>query len=392
MEAHSIYIHIPFCEKRCSYCDFNTYAGINHLIPVYVKGLVAEIDHYGQYFDGSVPVKTIFFGGGTPSLLTSDQLTQIINTVDHFFDTSTVTEISLEANPGTVNLEYLKQLKRCGFSRISFGVQSIHQRDLNLMGRIHSHIDSIQAVEWARAAGFDNLNIDLIYGLPNQSVKEWLLSVEEMLRFQPEHISMYALGVEEGTPLYDWIENKQVNAPDDDLSVLMYEQATALLNLNQYEIYEISNFARNDPVMDFRCVHNLQYWRNLPYIGIGAGAHGFIENTRTENIKTVGEYINAFKNKIQGKESKISPAIDRLTIIDSFTEMQETMMVGLRLIHEGVSIQKFVERFGSSPISVFSKEFDELLSKKLISIGDDQVIRINPEKIMLSNQIFRYFV
>lgn len=392
MDALSIYIHIPFCEKRCSYCDFNTYAGINHLIPAYVKGLNTEIELYGKYFGLCYPVKTIFFGGGTPSLLTEKQFSQILETVNKYFDLSSLSEVSLEANPGTVNLEYLRQLKQCGFSRISFGVQSIHQPELSLMGRIHTHEDSLRAIEWARLAGFDNLNIDLIYGLPNQSMNAWQKSVEEMLRLTPEHISMYALGVEEGTPLYEWIETKQVVAPDEDLSVLMYEQATELLRENSFEIYEISNFARKDPLLDYRCLHNLQYWRNLPYIGIGAGAHGFIENIRTENKKTVAEYINSFSISDLKQEPRFSPAIEKRTYIEIFTEMQETMMVGLRLVHEGVSIARFTERFGTSPLSVFRNEFDELLKLKLVSIGDDQIIRINPEKIMVSNQIFRYFV
>jgi len=392
MEAHSFYIHVPFCEKRCSYCDFNTYAGINYLIPNYVDAIIKEIEYYRDFFGYGIPIKTIFFGGGTPSLIEKKYFTKIMDTIHKNFGTTDTMEISLEANPGTVNLEYLKDLRKIGFNRISFGVQTNHQKHLELMGRIHNFQDSKSAVDWAKQASFENINIDLIYGLPDQTLVEWEQTLDAIEKLKTQHISLYALGVEENTPLWFWINDGKVNAPDDDLAASMYEFANEFLRSKNFYAYEISNFALIDSDQDFRCQHNLQYWRNQPYIGIGAGAHGFIQNFRIENICNVPAYINSLLPGIHKPGNFISPGIDKYTQIDAFTEMQETMMVGLRLLKEGISVSKFKERFQKSPLQVFEKEFNELIANHLITIDENQVITIPPEKVMLSNQIFRYFV
>lgn len=390
-EPASIYIHIPFCEKRCSYCDFNTYAGINHLIPKYVDAILNEIKIYGEVLGEHSPIKTIFFGGGTPSLLKNYQFEGILNLLFKTFNCSEIQEISLEANPGTVDLNYLNDLRNIGFDRISFGVQSDKVKYLELMGRIHDHEGSVQAINFARKAGFENINIDLIYGLPDQTLKEWEQTLNAIFSMWPQHLSLYALGVEENTPLWTWIADGKVNSPDDDLAVSMYELAVEMLGSHGFYRYEISNFAKLDGDKDYRCVHNLQYWRNEPYIGIGAGAHGFINKYRTENVKTIPQYIKSLQQNHIGS-NQFSPAIENMIAIDEFTEMQETMMVGLRLVDEGVSIPQFVKRFNKSPMDVFASEIEYLLENDLLKISRDKVITIPKNKIMVSNIVFQKFV
>jgi oxygen-independent coproporphyrinogen-3 oxidase len=392
LQAHSIYIHIPFCEKRCSYCDFNTYAGINYLIPAYVDAIIREIGCYGDFLGHGLPIGTVFFGGGTPSLLAEKYFARIFDSLQQQFDLSAVKEISLEANPGTVSRNYLANLREIGFNRISFGVQTSYQKYLNLMGRIHNYADAVQAVGWAKQAGFYNINADLIYGLPDQTLSEWLETLAAVSELGCQHYSLYALGVEENTPLWAWIKDGKVNAPDDDLAAGMYETAVNYLSMRNFIPYEISNFALMNEAQDFRCQHNLQYWRNQPYLGIGAGAHGYVRETRTENIRSVPAYIKSISSAENASGYYMSPAVEFKTDIDEFTAMQETMMVGLRLLQEGVSIPKFVERFQKSPLQVFEKEFDFLIKNQLVHINQEQVITIPPEKVMISNQIFQHFV
>ncbi len=392
MKEHSVYIHIPFCEKRCSYCDFNTYEGINHLISGYVDALSREIIFIGQFLNGSVPIHTIFFGGGTPSLLLPDQFKLILDCLSKTFDLSSITEISLEANPGTVDLDYLRELHHLGFSRISFGVQSVDTAELHLLRRIHSNQDSLNAIEWAKKAGFENINVDLIYGLPSQTKETWMNSVRQVLAWNIQHLSMYALGVEEGTPLANWIDKGLIANTDDDASVDMYDAAVVLLRNHGFIAYEISNFAKDTINQNYLCRHNLQYWHNLPYIGLGAGAHGFIEQKRTENIKGVPAYIKALSRLSDVESDNISPVIANIIEIDRFTEMQESMMLGLRLLQEGVSIPQFKERFDASPLDVFEKEISILTKKNLIEIKQNEFIRLVTSKAMVSNQVFRYFV
>jgi oxygen-independent coproporphyrinogen-3 oxidase len=388
MEAHSLYIHIPFCQKRCSYCDFNTFAGISHLIPAYVGALNNEIKLYGELLGNATPIKTIFFGGGTPSLLTAGQFETLFQTLNDQFAVQMDAEISIEANPGTIDLTYLKDIRNVGINRLSFGVQTLQQHHFALMGRIHNFSDAIEAVKFARMAGFDNLNIDLIYGLPNQTIEEWQNTLTQALRFESEHISLYALGVEEGTPLFDWVQRGLVNEPDDDLTANMYDLTQGVLSQIGYELYEISNFAKSDSDKDYRCQHNLQYWRNLPYLGLGAGAHGYFAGKRAENLGGVPAYITRMKKR---SGFKISPAIQEITSIDSLRAMQETMMIGLRLIKEGVNIPLFKTRFKQNPLEVFEAEITKLSRLGLITILPDRVV-LSKKGRLLGNMVFREFV
>jgi len=387
----SIYLHIPFCQKRCSYCDFNTFSGMNHLIPVYVEQLINEIKYYSNSSSEKQPINTIFFGGGTPSLLEISHYEEIFKALNQDFLILPQSEISLEANPGTVTFEYLESLVSIGFNRISFGLQTSNPYLLSLLGRIHNHQQSIQAIFLAKKAGFKNINLDLIYGLPGQTLDDWKKTLDDCISLDTQHFSLYALGIEEDTPLFEWVNKGMVENPDPDLAAEMYELADHILMENGFECYEISNYYKKDEKQDWRCQHNLQYWRNGNYLGLGAGAHGYIGNIRYENVGSIHEYIQRM-NQFSKKRTLESPVIKRSETVSDYVAMQEQMMVGLRLVSEGVSIKDFSERFSQSLLTVFKKELEYLLRNQLIDIQNNDKIRLTNKGRLLGNIVFRQFV
>jgi oxygen-independent coproporphyrinogen-3 oxidase len=393
----SLYLHIPFCKHRCCYCDFNTYAGIDHWIPEYVAALIREIELVAASREGRLAVHSIFFGGGTPSLIGLDQYAQIFAAVRGSFDLSADCEITLEANPGTVNQAYLAGLRAVGFNRISFGMQSASPEMLRMLERQHSLLDICDAVHWARQAGFQQINLDLIYGLPEQTLNQWKHTLAMALELHPEHLSCYSLTVEPGTPLFHWVERGLVSPPDNDLAADMYEWTEASLVQAGFAQYEISNWARADTGTDLRCRHNLQYWRNLPYLGFGAGAHGYADGMRTANENSVPKYIRSIQESGQaavGAAFPASPSNASRILIDHFVEMQETMMVGLRLVDEGVSRKRFMERFQEDMGAVFRKQIRFLVMRGLLewALPWGDALRLTPEGHLLGNRVFREFV
>jgi oxygen-independent coproporphyrinogen III oxidase len=390
MDNLSLYIHIPFCKHRCSYCDFNTYAGQESQIPAYVEALCREITVVAHASGARLPVHTIFFGGGTPSLLSPDQFDRILSTTAAVFDLQPNLEVTLEANPGTVSPHDLQSLRASGVNRISFGMQSADPGDLRLLDRQHQHGEVAQAVTWARAAGFDNLSLDLIYGLPQQTRSRWENTLGAALALHPDHLSLYALTIEPGTLLFRRSQQGLLAPLDDDMAAEMYELASDVLESHAYHQYEVSNWARcgEDGAVK-ACLHNLQYWRNRPYLGFGAGAHGFANGRRTANVNGIGAFV---KRCMEGQAGLFpaGPAVQEVISIDPVTEMQETMMVGLRLIEEGVSPAAFSERFGNSLDQVFGKEINQLIVSGLLE-GDDR-IRLTKRARLLGNQVFRQFV
>ncbi len=392
MEPLSLYIHIPFCRSRCGYCDFNTYAGMEHYIDAYVDALYKEIGRVAQSAPEVIPVHTIYFGGGTPSLIPAFQLAKILDLIYKNFHVTSNCETSLEANPGTVNLFYLKELNSMGFNRISLGMQSAIPEELRLLERRHNTCDVLSAVKWARQAGFTNINLDLIFGLPNQSMKAWQFSVDFALRINPEHLSLYALTIEPGTPLYHWVNRGLVDTPDADLAADMYEWAGDRLESAGYGQYEISNWAKQRKDGWLMCRHNLQYWRNQPYLGFGAGAHGYASNLRVANVNSILEYIDKCSLKKEGEFPR-SPATLTEEFIDTKNEIAETMMMGLRLTHEGVSAKKFENRFGKTLIEEYPKEINELIGWGLLEwVGENETLRIAKKGRILGNQVFIRFV
>ena len=264
----SLYLHIPFCKHRCAYCDFNTYTSLLDLREAYADGLVAEMAQVA----GEVrrPVHTIFFGGGTPSLMSPASLQRILDGVRTHFDLATSAEVTMEANPGTVDLKYLTAVSQAGINRLSFGVQSVISTELALLEREHDFATVVDAVAMARQVGLDNFNLDLIYGVPGQTLQSWEQSVRTVLDLDPTHLSLYCLTIEPGTPMQRWLTNGRIQPPDPDLAADQYELACELLAEHGYDHYEISNWAKPSQ----ECEHNLTYWRNGDYLGLGAGAHG----------------------------------------------------------------------------------------------------------------------
>jgi oxygen-independent coproporphyrinogen-3 oxidase len=399
MTANSLYIHIPFCNHRCGYCDFNTYAGLQRLIPAYTQAVCMEIDYISQTAMEKLAIQTIYFGGGTPSLVPENDLENILKAIENHFILLPSPEITIEANPGTVSSLYLSNIHRLGVNRISLGMQSADRNELTMLERQHSYDDVVRAVEWSRAAGIKNLNLDLIFGLPNQALKSWLTTLEAALSLQPEHLSLYALTIEHGTPMQHKVEKGILPEPDPDVAADMYDAATERLAEGGYIQYEISNWARvNNSDKLYSCKHNLQYWRNLPYLGVGAGAHGFINHFRTVNISTPGAYIRRMRDKLEQTNSRhpfpSTPATIELNHIDSDTEIGETMMMGLRLVLEGVSNQEFMKRFGTSLQKRFHVQIDRLISLGLLEWNGTQGerLRLTQKGHLLGNRVFREFI
>jgi oxygen-independent coproporphyrinogen-3 oxidase len=300
-------------------------------------------------------------------------------------------EISLEANPGTVSRESLAALVAMGFNRLSMGMQSAHPDDLRLLERQHSFFDVIQAVKWAREAGFANINVDLMFGLPFQSLARWKESLERALALEIEHLSLYSLTIEHGTPFQHWTERGLIPAADPDLAADMYDYAEERLEQAGFAHYEISNWASKLPDGgSYACRHNLQYWRSLPYLGFGAGAHGYAAGQRTANVLGIPAYIQRMREG-EPQPFPATPATVSLTPIDPQTEIEETMMVGLRLLEEGVSASTFEERFQRSLTDVYPTEIRRLTGLGLLEWAGDR-LRLTPKGHLLGNQVFVEFI
>jgi len=393
MQSHGIYIHIPFCVRRCRYCDFATYAGMQHLIPAYVDALCREIALVGKSAGSKVPIGTIYFGGGTPSLLTIAQFEKILYTVNDCFDGKDVSEITVEANPGTVNEAYLSGLFRLGVNRLSLGAQSALPAELELLDRIHTVVEIGQAFEHARRAGFENINLDFIYGLPRQTTMDWQTSLDLACALHPEHLSCYALTLEEETPMAKMIAEGKLPPPDDDQAADCYDMAMDQLETAGYRQYEISNWAVTRDKRLLACRHNLQYWHNDPYLGFGVGAHGYSNSLRTANGTTIPEYL-AKMNSDKPELFPCSPATETRLAIDDETRCQEAMMVGLRLTKEGIARSHYINNNHIDYYVKYKKQVDQLIKQGLLEWAEQEHerIRLTRRGRLLGNQVFMQFV
>ncbi|MBC7878937.1 MAG: radical SAM family heme chaperone HemW [Anaerolineales bacterium] len=387
---YSIYLHIPFCKHRCAYCDFNTYAGQEDSIPAYVNALIQEINFVGLHTQKK-NIHTVFFGGGTPSLLSGPQFASIMDALHAAFTFTADAEISIEANPGTVSAEKLTAIRNAGINRISFGVQSANTEELHMLEREHSFFDVIEAVSLARKAGFDNLNLDLIYGLPEQTLSTWQSTVKRILDLHPEHISAYALTLEHGTPFGRWSSKGLLPLPDPDLAAEMYEWACDTLEQNGYVQYEISNWAKPNR----ECRHNLQYWRSLPYLAFGAGAHGYADGYRYSNALRIKTYIERLTNHqlpITNYQFPLSPATSNQHKQTPKDDMSEYMLNNLRLTNAGVAESDFSLRFGSGLLDIYPKEIQELVQNGLLERKNPGIYTLTKRGKLLGNQVFIRFV
>lgn len=385
-----VYLHLPFCAAKCAYCDFNSYAGKNHLIPDYLEALGIEINGRGRppALVGA-SVNTVFVGGGTPTVLSGGQLVGLLWTARRVFGWEDSAEVTVEANPATVDREKMSLLRQAGgVNRLSIGVQSFNDRLLDRLGRIHRADGARAAVRWARAAGFDNLSLDLIFGLPGQTLDEWRADLAAALEFEPDHLSCYSLKVEEGTPFAADLAAGRLDLPGEETELAMFDLTRDVLGSAGFEAYEISNFARPGK----RCRHNLIYWRNEEYLGFGAGATSYLDRRRVTNRREPKKYIETlFKAgtaSIGGFDHlELAEEID---VTDRRTEMVETVIMALRT-SDGLSRAYFQKRFGTDLVSVFSPAVDRVVHDGLAEL-DHRSLRLTPLGLRLANVALAAFV
>lgn len=417
-----LYIHVPFCQRRCSYCDFNTYANMDDRIEAYTQALCAELAirsrelHIGgrkasreqppTNVTAAAPLTraglrpTIFLGGGTPTMLSLKQMERVLEAAAAIVPLAGA-EITTEANPGTViDQAYLRGLRSLGINRISFGVQSLHDPTLRVLGRIHTAAEAIETYKQAERAGFERINLDFIFGLPGQTLDQWRWTLRELTALEPEHVSLYSLIVEDGTPLHQQVLRGSISVPDDDDTAAMYELAIERFAAAGYAQYEISNWSKRNAqpshttstnmqpaTFDHHlpagaCHHNVAYWLNADYIGAGAGAHGHRYPTRWHNILNVNDYIRAASaNRL--------PVAETINLNENDL-MGETMMMGLRL-NVGVSFAHFRDRCGQALLDVYAAEVAELVDQQLIA-QDALGIRLTARGRMLGNTVFARFL
>jgi oxygen-independent coproporphyrinogen III oxidase len=407
-QPFGLYIHIPFCEKKCPYCDFNTYAKLDNLFDAYVDALCLEIGQWGERLQGR-PLHTIFLGGGTPTVLEERALTQIFETVHTAFELAPECEITSEANPGTVDRRKFAILHRLGVNRLSMGVQSFQPQDLAFLGRIHNVEDVYRAFDAARQAGFDNINLDFIFGLPDQSPQGWADTLGRAIALGLEHLSLYSLIVEPETPLFHWVQSGRVVVPDDDQAALLYEMAMEQMAAAGYIQYEVSNWAKvakgkgvrergseGEIAPDLACRHNLIYWRNQEYIGVGPGAHSFLSAEALDLDPAAGAVGLRWSNRkpVPGYIKRMiaaDPVEEFREQIDPATSMGETMMLGLRLVEEGVSLARFRRRYAADLRQIYAGQLQQFTALELMTV-DDQRVRLTPRGVMVGNQIFAAFL
>ncbi len=413
MTSYALYLHIPFCRQRCSYCDFNTYTTLGDLQGSYVAALAREIRQVGMSAGANKPaVRTIFFGGGTPSLLTPEQVAVLLSAAQAAFDVESGAEITMEANPGTVDTAYLSAVRSLGVNRLSYGVQSALPGELALLGREHTFEASVVAVDAARAAGFDNLNLDLIYGLPGQSVADWERTLAAVRPLGIEHISLYCLTIEPGTPMQRWLHNGTIHAPDPDTAADQYELACDELAADDFGHYEISNWARPGR----ECRHNVIYWRNEPYLGLGAGAHGLggqesggqesAWGYRYQVVRQPRAYIRRMGGALPTDLLNTDPlstdllptvrwplssAVAASHPVSREEAMSDTAITQLRLLEEGLDLDGFARRFGQTFDEVYGDTVRQLEGWELLRRRDGRLL-LTERGRFLSNQVFYRFV
>lgn len=370
-----IYIHIPFCKKKCDYCDFISYSNKDSKIEEYIQAVKKEI----QLQKINSKITTIYIGGGTPSYIESKYIKEIVSEIMKK-NVSEDVEITIEVNPGTVTLEKLKDYKEVGINRLSIGLQSIQDELLKQIGRIHNFEQFLETYKMAKEVGFENINVDLMLGLPNQRIKDIKESIEAILELKPQHISVYSLIVEDGTVIANKIENGELKLPEEELERNMYWYVKNTLELNGYKHYEISNFAKPG----FESKHNMNCWKQKEYIGVGVAAHSYRDIVRYSNTEQIGEYVRNIKNS----------NLERNRIIHEIQKEDDTkkeyMLLGLRQI-DGVKISKFKEQFGENPIYLFRNELKKLTDENLIIVDEDN-IRLTNKGIDLANLVWEEFV
>ena len=370
-----LYIHIPFCVQKCKYCDFNSYKKEKDKKEKFLNDLKKEMS---LYTNKDRKINTIFFGGGTPSILSNTEMKMIMDEINKNFCIDKDAEISMECNPGTLNKEKLEFMKSLGINRLSIGLQAVQEDLLGYIGRIHNYEQFEKNYIEARKAGFKNINIDLMYNLPHQTFEDWKETLDKIIELNPEHISAYSLILEEGTQLYDMYMDKDFELSDEDEDIKMYEYAIECLKLNGYNQYEISNYAKEG----YECKHNIVYWKCDNYLGLGPGASGYINNYRYSNICDIKEY-----NKCLEYNKK---PIEEKNVLSKKDEMEEFIFMGLRM-NEGINLDEFYEKFNVNFKHKYNNILDKLKNLNLI-IEQNNNIALTQRGRELSNTVFIEFI
>ena len=374
-----IYIHIPFCKKKCYYCDFISYQGKSDKIEKYIETICLEIENWKRSTNiKQYNVTSIYIGGGTPSYIEPKHISKILKHLNEFINKNV--EITIEVNPGTVINSKLEKYKEAGINRLSIGLQETHDELLKTIGRIHTYEEFLNTYNWARGAGFKNINIDLMIGLPNQTIQDIKESLEKVLKLKPEHISVYSLILEEGTKLEKQIEKGNLILPDEDTERAMYWYVKNILEKSGLKHYEISNFASEGK----ESKHNMNCWNQKQYRGFGIAAHSYIEGLRFSNTSILEEYIENIKKEDYSQNIRVherqTPDIMK----------KEYMLLGLRKL-EGVSITDFKNKYKENPLFLFKSELDDLVKQKLIIVGGEK-IKLTSKGLDLANLVWEKFV
>lgn len=367
----SLYIHIPFCATKCYYCAFNTYSFHKKQAKTYLDALRTEMQLYAPQ---TAPLQTIFIGGGTPSILSAQSLERLFADIQKHFQISPNTEITVECNPGTVDGEKLRVMRDARVNRLSFGLQAMQDEILRQLGRLHTVDEFLHSYQLARKFRFDNINIDLIFALPKQTMEAWQHTLRETISLEPEHISAYNLVMEESTPFYDWWKAGELVLPPEDTEADMFQYTIETLTLHGYTHYEICNFARPNREMK----HNLVYWNNQEYVGLGVGACGYVDGVRYTNIRGIPPYIEALR-----QHKKPIADSERLT---GHAEKAETFMLALRK-REGICLADYEQRFGEKVDVAFGNAIKKWTDLKLLDQNETHLC-LTQRGLFLANEVF----
>jgi len=394
-QGMGLYIHVPFCATKCPYCDFNTYQGIESLLEPYLEALTTEIQLWGRVLS-KLRVNTVFLGGGTPSYLPEHHLPRIFEVINSSFVLREDAEITVEANPDDLNQSNCAAWLRLGINRLSIGVQSLDDGMLKMLGRRHDSSRAKNAVEEAQAAGFTNINLDLMYGLPGQSMTQWQDTLQRVTSLTPKHLSLYALTPEAGTPLHQSLKDGSVPNPDSDLAADMYQHAREHLAEAGFHHYEISNWS----LPDYQALHNLGYWRNLPYLGVGPGAHSRLGSYRFWDVSSPRSYMTNVRkwaaSNPEACQSLTEAALKSASPVDGWEHISpeidgsEIMILGLRLL-DGMDMEEASARVGQDLEAIYGGQIGELSELGLLERRNG-LLRLTTETYLIANQVFTRFV
>ncbi|KXZ40092.1 oxygen-independent coproporphyrinogen-3 oxidase [Alkalithermobacter thermoalcaliphilus JW-YL-7 = DSM 7308] len=369
-----LYIHIPFCIRKCNYCDFVSYEITSEKREKFIKNIIKEMKLYS---DIDKVISSIFIGGGTPTILNEIELEYILSSIGKYFKIKKDAEITIESNPGTLSKEKLKVLYSLGVNRLSIGLQAYQDKHLRLLGRIHTFKEFEENFQNAVEAGFENINVDLMFSLPDQTINEWVETLQKVVSLNPKHISAYSLIIEEGTKLYDIYESNKINI-DENLDRKMYYFAKKYLKENGYKQYEISNFAKDG----YECKHNIIYWKTKEYIGLGPSAHSYLNGIRFSNFACLDRYCKELEKGNKPIQEKIK--------LTEKEKLEETIFMGLRM-NEGIDMEKINKKFGIDFIKIYGETINKLIEKGYIKLNNNN-ISLTDKGIDLSNKVFIEFL